>query len=195
MSKYSKMPRVPQDAYQTPEWPVQVVVPHLIGVKKFAEPCFGEGKLVRWLETAGLTCTHFGDIKTGQDALTDPTLATVRFDAIITNPPYTEKLLYALLRRFMSIAPTWLLLEADFLHKVGAAELIAHCSLIVSVGRIKWFEGTRDESKSNYAWYRFDAQHTTGPRFIPRIAKPRPPRAPRKKIPAPAPETPEDIAA
>ncbi len=194
MSKYSNFPKVPQDAYQTPEWPAKVLIPHLIGVKKFAEPCYGEGQLVRWLQDGGLDCTHFGDIKTGQDALTDPTLATVRFDAIITNPPYTGTVLYPLIQRFISIAPTWLLLEADFQHKLESADIIAHCSHVVSVGRIKWFPGTKWEAKSNYAWYRFDAQHTTGPRFIPRIAKPRAQRAPKKRPPEPT-GTEEDIAA
>ena len=41
----------------------------LYGVKVFAEPCCGDGDLVRHLEAHGLRCTYAGDIRTGQDAL------------------------------------------------------------------------------------------------------------------------------
>jgi hypothetical protein len=40
----------------------------LRGVRTFAEPCCGDGALVRHLESFGLRCAYAGDIATGQDA-------------------------------------------------------------------------------------------------------------------------------
>jgi hypothetical protein len=70
----------------------------------------------------------------------------------------------------MAIAPTWLLLEADWCHNHYSSSLMKHCSSIVTVGRVKWFG---DGGKTNYAWYRFSAQHTTGATFVPRAPNPK----------------------
>jgi hypothetical protein len=78
--------------------------------------------------------------------------------------------------RFSEIAPTWLLLEADFKHNLNAAPYIPMCSDVVSIGRIRWFDDTEHEGKTNYAWYRFHAQHTRGPVFHPRQKLPPMPR-------------------
>jgi hypothetical protein len=44
---------------------------------------------------------------------------------------------------------------------------------MVPVGRVRWFEGTKDESQKHYAWFRFDIGHTAYPRSHPRIPVPR----------------------
>jgi hypothetical protein len=36
---------------------------------------------------------------------------------------------------------------------------------IVAIGRVKWIAGSKNTGKENYAWYRFDARHTSGPVF------------------------------
>ena len=61
--------------------------------------------------------------------------------------------------------PTWLLLETDWASTKQAAPFMPSCSDIVSVGRLRWFEGTTMSGKQNYAWYRFDARHSAGPIF------------------------------
>jgi hypothetical protein len=38
-------------------------------IRTFAEPCAGDGALVRHLESHGLRCAYAGDIATGQDTL------------------------------------------------------------------------------------------------------------------------------
>jgi hypothetical protein len=38
-----------------------------------------------------------------------------------------------------------------------------HCSDIVILPRLKWFEDSKDTGKDNHAWYRFDARHSGGP--------------------------------
>jgi len=69
------------------------LVPYLRGIGTFAEPCAGDGALVRYLEGVGLRCAYAGDIATGQDALARDSYGAA--DAIITNPPYTREELWA----------------------------------------------------------------------------------------------------
>jgi hypothetical protein len=45
------------------------LIPYLHGIRTFAEPCAGDGALVRHLESFGLRCIYAGDIRSGQDAL------------------------------------------------------------------------------------------------------------------------------
>lgn len=170
MGKRSEFERRKNDAYQTPPSAVAPLIPHLSGVLTFAEPCCGEGRLLHTLEDYGLECKFWGDIDTGQDALTDTEILCQRFDAIITNPPWTREILHPMILRFQSIAPTWLLFDADWVHTRQAAPFIDQCSHIVSVGRVKWIEDSKFTGKDNAAWHRFHAQHVGGPRFFAREA-------------------------
>jgi len=142
---------------------VPPLIPCLRGARRFAEPCCGDGTLVRHLESFGLRCVYAGDIATGQDAL------AVNFhgdaDAIITNPPYTRPLMHALIGHFARILPTWLLLDGDWKHTKQAAPFMPMCTDIVSVGRLRWFEGTTMCGKQNFAWHRFNARHSAAPIF------------------------------
>ena len=81
------------------------LIPHLRGVCSFAEPCCGDGALVRHLEANGLRRVYAGDIATGQDALALVTYGEA--DAITTNPPYERKTMHALIGHFARIMPTW----------------------------------------------------------------------------------------
>lgn len=168
MGKRSDFQRRAHDEYLTPFNAALPIAPFLTGIRTFAEPCRADGRLIRHIESFGPLCIHDGDIQTGTDALTDETLRNIIVDAIITNPPYTWQILKEMLELFPRIAPTWLLLEADFKHNARSAPFIPMCSDIVSIGRIKWFEDTEHEGKDNYAWYRFHVQHTRGPTFHPR---------------------------
>lgn len=176
MGKLSNYKRRAHDEYLTPLRAVLVLAPFLGDIRTFAEPCAADGGLIRHIEGMGPLCIHSGDIQTGTDALTDPVLSALIVDAIITNPPYTWEILSKMLELFPTIAPTWLLLEADFKHNVRAAPFMAICSDVVSIGRIKWFAHTKKSGKTNYAWYRFDARvvRNTGTVFHPRALKPRP---------------------
>ncbi len=79
MGKYSNFERIGRDAYQTIDpRAVDKLMPHLRGVKTFAEPCAGEGYLVGQLQAQGLTCVYEGDIDSGFDALTYPSTRTPR---------------------------------------------------------------------------------------------------------------------
>jgi hypothetical protein len=163
MGKRSNFERRERDFYPTPRAAVVPLIPHLRGIRTFAEPCAGEGDLVRHLESFGLRCTWQGDISTGRDALAFESYGAV--DAIITNPPYTRDVQHALTVHFQRIAPTWLLLDYDWSATKQAGPFMAACSDIVVIPRQKWIPGTKDTGKDNHAWYRFDANHTAGPVF------------------------------
>ncbi|MBO3760384.1 hypothetical protein [Ciceribacter sp. L1K22] len=177
MGKHSNFPRRKHDEYPTPAKAVRPLWRFLDDVRTFAEPCCGDGRLIRHIEGYGPLCIHSGDIQTGTDALTCPVLEQLVVDAIITNPPYTWELLEPMIWRFSKIAPTWLLLEADFKHNERCAKLMRICSDVVSIGRVRWFDDTEHEGKVNYAWYRFDARHRGDIKFHPREKLPPMPRA------------------
>ena len=163
MGKRSSFDRIPRDFYPTPYAAVPPLIPHLRGVRTFAEPCSGDGALVRHLESFGLRCVYEGDIATGQDALAFDTYRDT--DAIITNPPYTRDLMHRLISHFQRIAPTWLLLQLDWAATKQAAEYMLHCTDIVILPRLRWIEGSKDTGKDNHAWYKFDQRHRDVPRL------------------------------
>jgi hypothetical protein len=167
MGKRSDFKRRPHDAYDTPEKAVFPLLPFVQEVERFAEPCVGNGYLRAALEEAGMECIYSGDITTGQDALSwgGPEIMLCREEAIITNPPWTRQILHPMIRHFQSIAPTWLLFDADWAHTKQAAPFLDQCSHIVSIGRVKWIEDSDYTGKDNTAWYRFFAMHQDGPRF------------------------------
>jgi hypothetical protein len=177
MGKRSSFERRGRDFYPTPLKAVAPLVPFLraSGVRTFAEPCCGEGDLVRHLESSGLRCVYQSDISSGQDALTLDHYGAP--DAIITNPPYDtahrRKLMHALIEHFQHIAPTWLLIDYDWSATRQAAKYLLHCSDIVVVPRLKWFEDSDDTGKDNHAWFRFDARHTSGPSSTTTATRPR----------------------
>ena len=110
------------DLYQTPYAAVVPLIPYLRGVRTFAEPCCGEGDLVRHLESFGKRCVYEGDIRTGQDALAVNDFGAA--DAVVTNPPFVRGIMHRLIAHFQRIAQTWLLLEADWTQTKQAAPFL-----------------------------------------------------------------------
>jgi hypothetical protein len=165
LGKRSSFERVPRDFYPTPVAAVLPLIPHLRGIRTFAEPCAGDGALVRHLESHGLRCVYQGDIATGQDALAVDDYGDI--GAVITNPPWARKLLHPMISHFARIAPAWLLLDSDWANTKQAVPYLAACSDILPIGRVIWIPGTAMAGFDNAAWYRFDARHTAGPVFHP----------------------------
>jgi hypothetical protein len=164
MGKRSNFGRREADFYPTPRAAVVPLIPYMRGIRTFAEPCAGDGDLVRHLESFGLRCVYAGDIRAGQDALAVDTYGPA--DAIITNPPYTRDVMHRLIVHFQRIAPTWLLLPHDWSANKGSASYLQCCSDIVAVGRLKWIpDSEHSGSYENSSWYRFDAGHRSGPVF------------------------------
>lgn len=132
----------------------------------FVEPCTGYGDLIRGLEVLGHKCTYSSEL-VKRDNTPDFTKIHDAFelkgdhvegaDYIITNPPWTRKILHPMIEHFVGLKPTILLFEADWAHtKQAIPYLDRWCTDIVSVGRLKWIEGTTGGSLKDCAWYVFD---------------------------------------
>lgn len=166
LGKRSYFNRRPQDAYYTTDpRAVRALLPHLINVRSFAEPCCGAGDLIRELERHDLVCAMRGDIDFGVDAERLTSKDVAGCDAIITNPPWTRVMLHALIHHLMSLKPTWLLFDADWAYNKQASLYLPHCTHIVAVGRLKWMPDTDMTGKDNVSWYRFERSHIRGPHF------------------------------
>ena len=83
MGKRSNFSLLPEDHYPTPLSAVQPLIPYLAEVRVFAEPCCGDGDLVRHLESFGLVCGLADDLKFGQDARLTNSYGRM---PVITNP-------------------------------------------------------------------------------------------------------------
>jgi hypothetical protein len=159
MGKRSDFERRDRDYYPTPWAAVQPLLPHLAPRSTFVEPCAGDGRLIKHLTEAGHDCLWAGDTEPlargvdQHDALTP--LPVSGADYVITNPPWDRKLLHPMIEAFPRVAHTWLLFDADWAHTAQAAPYLRHCAKIVSVGRVKWIEGSKMTGKDNAAWYMF----------------------------------------
>jgi hypothetical protein len=76
-------------------------------------------------------------------------------EMFITNPPHRRDILHPLIENLSSILPTWLLIDADWMHTKQSAWYMRRCSAVASIGRVKWIEGSKATSKDNYVWMRF----------------------------------------
>ena len=84
----------------------------------------------------------------------------------ITNPPWDRKVLHPLIEHLSSVAPTWLLFDADWMHTKQSAPMVARLQKVVSVGRVKWIEGSKMTGKDNCCWYLFDTRHSGPAQFF-----------------------------
>ena len=175
MAKRSEYPRRDRDFYPTPESAVIPLAPHLpTETTAYWEPCAGDGALVRALDThwGYGTCTRATDIKpqqswiTRQDAFDVSECLTSSIN--ITNPPWPSRRgqpTLDMILHLSAMAPTWMLLSADFAHNAYFKDVAGICDKIVSVGRVSWLEnGIR--GKDNAAWYRFAKNHIGATRFF-----------------------------
>jgi hypothetical protein len=160
-------PRSPRGFYPTPAKAVEPLLRHMSAGVQFDEPCAGNGALAQHLEAAGHalvtasdTCPMAEGIQE-QDALN---LEKCNGEMFITNPPWPEpnrrgEPVLSILTHLSSLAPTWLLLPADFAHNIYFGKIESRCNKIVSVGRVKWIADTKFTGKDNCAWYLFDENH------------------------------------
>jgi len=165
MGKRSSFERIPRDYYPTPVEAVAPLIPHLPYFFSYAEPCAGDGRLIQHitnLTDCGGKCEYAADIEprakniTTANALDIKPIVGKSVDFCITNPPWDRKILHPLIESWMCVCPTWFLFDADWMHTKQSATLITYCAKIVSVGRVKWIEGSKNTGKDNCAWYLFD---------------------------------------
>jgi len=153
----------PRDFYETPLSAVKSLQGFLSTGFTFCEPCAGAGALVNHLEVEfEATCFLPIDIEpqvdwvVKGDALNLNEASLEYCDVIITNPPFTWSIVKPMMDHFISLKPTILLLPADFAHNIRFTPYLRWCSLIKSIGRVKWIEGSKGSGVENYAWYWFD---------------------------------------
>lgn len=161
---------------------VEALAPHLPPGTIYAEPCAGVGDLIHLLGQIGLICDwaleleppsacrrNFWPIGRGNALNLDAAdLAAMGSAAtcFITNPPWSRPMLHALIRHLAAIAPTWMLFDASWAYTRQAAALAPLCTDIVSVGRLKFFAGSKHDPPDDCAWYRFcAAERGAGTRF------------------------------
>jgi hypothetical protein len=175
-----KFERNDRDFYRTPRRPILPLLPHLSPGTVFIEPCAGDGALVKVLESEGHFCARAFDIEPQAEGIREGDATTCRDDSAdfyITNPPWKVELLHPIIWNLTRSLPTWLLFDADWAHTLqasglrnvkgfGQRDLLSHCSLIVSVGRVKWIEGSDNQGFDNAAWYLFHRDAGRGPIFI-----------------------------
>jgi hypothetical protein len=158
LSKRSNFDKIPRDFY--PTFDTNATPPSFIREirgKRYAEPCCGQGDLVELLYDAAI-CKWESDIEDrGLGFLFDAMCLTKnelwKCDLIITNPPYTRKVILPMIDHFISLKPTWLLLPADWMHNKYFGPYMDKCSKVISVGRLKWFKDSLHSSTDNYCWY------------------------------------------
>jgi hypothetical protein len=176
MGKRSTFPRFPQDAYATPWEAVVPLLDHLAPRTRYIEPCGGEGRLIEHLKRAGHTCVGYYDLPF--DARTTRYVVDDA-DRFITNPAWRRDVLHPILVNLSDQLPTWLLLDADWVHTKQAIPYLPRLRKIVSVGRVKWIPGSPFTSKDNCVWCLFDLPRLNGHapvRFVGRIASALEPR-------------------
>ena len=158
MGKRSEFERVPRDYYPTPYQAVLPLVAHLPEWYTFIEPCAGDGRLIDHLEKHGGKCTHAYDIEPQNDRVMmydAMLLKQLSTPYIITNPPWDRKVLHPMIEHFSSMAPTWLLFDADWMHTKQSTQYLTKLKKVVSIGRVKWIEGSSSVGKDNCCWYMF----------------------------------------
>ena len=79
-------------------------------------------------------------------------------DFIITNPPWTRRILHPMIERFRNIRPTWLLFDGDWMFTKQAKPYLDYCAKIVPTPRIKWIEDSPYSAKDNTAWFMFQKE-------------------------------------
>lgn len=162
MGKRSNFDRVERDYYPTPKAAVEPLFPFVKGVR-YIEPCAGDGRLINHLHGVA-ECVESYDVEPQsvtiqrRDALIYTPIK--EFDCFITNPPWDRGILHPLIDNLASIKPTWLLFDADWMHTKQSSNFMIYCRNIVSIGRVKWIEGSKMTGKDNCCWYLFDKSIT-----------------------------------
>ena len=137
---------------------VKPLIPFIRGLR-VAEPCAGNGDLSMLLEP---------DCRVVWESDLDPQNKHILqknaiflhkgdllgCDVIVTNPPFTWKLLQPLLEYLPTLLPTWLLLPADVAYNKRMGPYMKSCRSIVSVGRLYWVDN-KVKGVDNYAWFEF----------------------------------------
>lgn len=168
MGKRSEFERVERDYYRTFDTRAGEALANFVKYgDMYVEPCAGDGSLIRNLDRIGISCVYASDISPSSDGIYQKdALDKSEFNCpdsaewIITNPPWDRKILHQMIARFQEFRPTWLLFDAGWMFTRQARPYLERCSTIVTIGRLKWIEGTSMSGKDDCCWYLFDKNHS-----------------------------------
>lgn len=157
------------------------LVPHLPRGVKYAEPMAGAGALIRILGPE-IDCVWASDLEPQAEGITQGDVLECELgDAqmFITNPPWTRKLLHRVVIHLSDLAPTWVLVDADWMNTGQFGRLASRCRRIVYIGRLIWIPGTTNAGFTACAWYGFDKPIPRSvPEFYPHGILPKTPYLP-----------------
>lgn len=167
IGKRSNFERMERDFYPTPRQAIPALIPHLKDYSTYAEICAGDGALIDWLDLEHMECRWASDIDPKRKDIQQKDVFDIKasdlegVDVIITNPPWTRIFLHKLIEFLMTDInkPTFLLFDADWMHTKQSSEYMQWLRKAVSVGRLKWIEGSPHTGKDNCVWYFFDKGH------------------------------------
>lgn len=173
MGKRSDFQRVAKDYYRTFDPRAGYALSsHLEENYTYAEPFCGRGDLIKQLKGK---CVYASDIEpeyefneTGltfheksYSMVTDQDIAEA--DYIITNPPWSRPILHSSIDFFAQKKPTWFLFDAGWAFTDQARPYLdKYCVKIVTIGRLKWMEGTTMSGKDDCCWYLFTPTKNEG---------------------------------
>jgi hypothetical protein len=162
--------RQANDAYETPLWVTDALVPHIRALALHVwEPAAGSGQMVDALSKAGFKVAAT-DILTGVDFLKRGALPSDATQAVISNPPYSDA--QAFIERALVLTKpvggvVAMLLRCDYDHAQGRRHLFANCHAfakkVILTKRIVFFDRPGAAPSFNHAWYLWDWQHTGKP--------------------------------
>ena len=81
----------------------------------------------------------------------------------VTNPPWSRPVLHPIINNLSDQAPTWLLIDADWVHTKQAIPYLPRLQKIVSIGRVKWIPDSPFAGKDNCCWHLFDRSRLGAP--------------------------------
>lgn len=160
MGKRSDFKRVARDFYPTPNAALLPLVPFLDDLD-YVEPCAGDGALISHLKRHNKFVISASDIEPqgpNIDKLDVLDIKKCDGDMFVTNPPWEWSILKDIIPHLSTLAPTWLLLNADLMHNIRMGPYMKKCAKVVSVGRVKWFGS--QAGMENASWYQFIDQPT-----------------------------------
>lgn len=168
---------IPRDYWPTIDIRARApLIPHLPRGVRYAEPMAGNGSLIRILGPE-IECAWAADlVPQGEGILVGDVMEAEIGDAdmFITNPPWTRWMLHKLLVHLSDRAPTWLLVDADWMNTAQFGRFASRCRRIVYIGRLLWVPGTTNPGFTACCWYLFDKpEPKSTPVFYPRGVLPR----------------------
>lgn len=173
MGKRSNFERIPQDKYMTTDLgPVRRLQPFLKPHTTFCEPCAGNGDIIKQMKWYGHNCAYACDTHPGGTAFHRLSNPIYKRDAMtldkkwklssgatttmfVTNLPWSRDILHPLIDHLSKLLPLWTLCDANWMHTKQAAPYIERCSVIVSVGRVKWIKNSDGGGVDDSCWYFF----------------------------------------